>query len=46
MNHLPVSASMFSYMLQNSVDVIHIAKLDMKNEALMWKKEKSYLFAG
>ena len=45
MNHLPVSASVLFYMLQNSVDVTCINKAGHEK----WKgnvKKNSYLLAG
>ena len=42
MNCLSVPASILSYMIQNTADVLHITTLDIKNEKIMWKRN-SYL---
>ena len=42
---LSVPTSILSYMIQNTVDVVHITTLDNKNEKIMWKRN-SYLFTG
>ena len=36
MNCLSVPASILSYMIQNTADVLHITTLDIKNEKIMW----------
>lgn len=35
MNCLSVPASILSYMIQNTADVLHITTLDIKNEKIM-----------
>ena len=44
MNCLSVPASILSYMIQNTADVLHITTLDIKNEKIMWKGDSYLLY--